>query len=80
MAEHGLVPEDWSGDTPMVPVSAQTGFGIDDLLEVVLLVAEMAELKANPDRLGVGTVIESHLDKNLGPISSILVNAGSFNV
>ena len=80
LAEHGLVPEDWSGDTPMVPVSAQSGFWIDDLLEVVLLVAEMAELKANPDRLGVGTVIESHLDKNLGPISSILVNAGSFNV
>lgn len=51
LAEHGLVPEDWSGDTPMVPVSAQTGFGVDDLLEVVLLVAEMAELKANPDRL-----------------------------
>ncbi len=80
LSEHWLTPEDWWGDTPMVPVSAHTWFGIDDLLEVLVLVAEMQELKANPDRLGVATIIESHLDKNLWPVSTVLVNAGSVNV
>ena len=74
LAEHWLTAEDWGGDTPMVPVSAQTGFGIDELLEIVLLVAEMKELKANPNRKWVATIIESHLDMKLWPVSTILVN------
>lgn len=77
LAENGLTPEDWGGDTPMVPVSAQTGFGIDELLEIILLVAEMLELKANPDRNGVATILESHLDTQLGPVATILVNTGT---
>ena len=77
LAEHGLTPEDWGGDTPMVPVSAQTGFGIEDLLEIIVLVSEMQELKANPNRLGVATIIESHLDMQLGPVATVLVNTGT---
>jgi translation initiation factor IF-2 len=80
LSEHGLTPEDWGGETPMIPVSAHSWFWIDDLLEVLVLVAEMQELKANPDRLWVATVIESHLDKNLWPVSTVLVNAGTVNV
>ncbi len=76
LAEHGLTPEDWGGETPMVPVSAHTGFGIDDLLEIILLLAEMQELKANPERLGVATIIESHLDTKLGPVATVLMNTG----
>ncbi len=76
LAEHGLTPEDWGGDTPTVPVSAKTGFWIDDLLEIVLLIAEMKELKANPNRKWVATIIESHLDTKLGPVSTVLVNTG----
>jgi len=79
LSEHGLTPEDWGGDTPMVPVSAKTGFGIDDLLEIIVLVAEMKELKANPNRSAVATVIESHLDSNLGPVATILINAGTLH-
>lgn len=79
LSEHGLVPEDWGGDTPCVPVSARTGFGIDDLLEIILLVAEMKVLQANPDRRGVGTVIESHLDSRLGPVATVLMNTGTLN-
>jgi translation initiation factor IF-2 len=60
----------------MVPVSAHTGFGIDDLLEIILLVAEMQELKANPNRNGIATILESHLDQKLGPVATILMNAG----
>ena len=74
LAEHGLTPEDWGGETPMVPVSAHTGFGIDDLLEIILLSAEMLELKANPNRNGVATILESHLDMQLWPVASVLVN------
>ena len=77
LAEHWLTPEDWGGETPMVPVSAQTGFGIDDLLEIILLSAEMLELKANPNRNGVATILESHLDMQLGPVSTVLVNTGT---
>ncbi|RKW21583.1 translation initiation factor IF-2 [Candidatus Gracilibacteria bacterium] len=77
LSEHGLVPEEWGGNTPMVPVSAHTGFGIDELLEIILLVAEMKELKANPNRAGVATVIESHLDNNLGPVATVLINTGT---
>jgi translation initiation factor IF-2 len=65
LAENGLTPEDWGGDTPMIPVSAHSGFGIDELLEMILLVAEMKELKANPDRPAIATVLESHLDNKL---------------
>ncbi|MBQ3284832.1 MAG: translation initiation factor IF-2 [Ruminococcus sp.] len=77
LTEYELVPEDWGGDTPCVPVSAKTGMGIDDLLEMVLLVADMKELKANPDRAAKGTVIEARLDKGRGPIASILVQNGT---
>ena len=77
LAEHGLTPEDWGGETPMVPVSAHTGFGIDELLEIIILVAEMQELKANPNRLGIATIIESHLDTQLGPVATVLVNTGT---
>ena len=61
----------------MVPVSAITGFGIEDLLEIITLVAEMQELKANPNRFGVATIIESHLDMQLGPVATVLVNTGT---
>ncbi len=74
LAEKWLTPEDWGGDTPMVPVSAKTGFWIEDLLEIVILVAEMKELKANPDRRAVATIIESHLDLKLWPVSTVLIN------
>lgn len=77
LAELGLSPEEWGGDTPMVPVSAHTGFGIDDLLEIILLVSDMLELKANPQRNGIATIIESHLDMQLGPVATVLVNTGT---
>ncbi len=79
LAEHWLTPEDWGGDTPMVPVSAHSGFGIDDLLEIILLVAEMKELKANPNRKAVATVIESHLDSSLWPVATVLINTWTIN-
>ena len=77
LAEAGLTPEDWWGDTPMIPVSAHTWFWIDELLEMILLISEMKQLQANPDRSVVGTVIESHLDPSLGPVATILVNTGT---
>ena len=77
LTEYELIPEEWGGDTPCVPVSAKTGMGIDDLLEMVLLVADMKELKANPDRAAKGTVIEARLDKGRGPVASILVQNGT---
>lgn len=80
LAEHGLQAEDWGGKTIMAPVSAQTGEGIDHLLEMILLVAEMEEFKANPNRLAVGTVVEAHLDKSLGPVATILINAGTLTI
>ncbi|MBQ3265647.1 MAG: translation initiation factor IF-2 [Ruminococcus sp.] len=79
LTEYELVPEEWGGDTPCVPVSAKTGMGIDDLLEMVLLVADMKELKANPDRAAKGTVIEARLDKGRGPIASILIQNGTLH-
>ncbi len=79
LAEHGLQPEEWGGDTIMVPTSAKNKEGIDAILESVLLVSEVLELKANPDRLAVATVVESHLDPNLGPVATILVNTGTLN-
>lgn len=80
LAEHGLQSEDWGGKTIMVPVSAHTGEGIETLLEMILLVAEVEDLKANPNRLAVGTVVEAHLDKSLGPVATILINTGTLKV
>ena len=80
LAEHGLQPEEWGGKTPVVLCSAKTGQGIQDLLEHIVLLAEMEELRANPERPAVATVIESHLDSSLGPVASIIVNAGSLHV
>ena len=77
LTEHEIVPEAWGGDAICVPVSAHTGMGISDLLENVLLVAEMQELKANPDRAAKGTVIEARLDKGRGPIATVLVQNGT---
>lgn len=79
LAEQGLQPEDWGGTTVVVPVSAHTGFGIEDLLDMILLQAELLDLKANPDRLAVATVIEAHLDQKLGSVATILINAGTLN-
>lgn len=79
LSEHGLTPEDWGGDTPVIPVSAHTGFGIDDLLEIILLVSEMKELKANPNRAAIATVLESHLDTKLWPVATVLLNTGTLN-
>jgi translation initiation factor IF-2 len=80
LTEHGLVPEEWGGDTIFVPVSALKGEGIDDLLEMILLVAEVQELKANPNKRARGVVIEAELDKNRGPVATILVQNGSLRV
>lgn len=80
MTNHGLVPEEWGGDTIMVPVSAKKGDGIDELLDMILLVAEMAELKANPNRNAKGKVIESKLDKGRGPVATLLVQTGTLHV
>ncbi len=77
LTEHSLVPEVWGGDVICVPVSAKTGDGIDNLLENVLLVAEMLELKANPDRKAKGLVIEARLDKGRGPVATLLVQNGT---
>ena len=77
LTEHGLVPEEWGGDTICVEVSAKQGTNIDSLLDMVLLVAEMRELKANPDRAAKGTVIESKLDKGRGPVATVLVQNGT---
>ncbi len=80
LTEHGLVPEEWGGDTICVEVSAKKNQNIDKLLEMVLLVAEMKELKANPNRLGKGTVIEAQLDKGRGPVATLLVQNGTLKV
>lgn len=77
LTEHGLVPEEWGGDIICCPVSALTGEGIDQMLDMVLLTADMLELKANPNRLAKGTVIESRLDKGRGPIATLLVQNGT---
>ena len=80
LAEHGLLPEEWGGDVIMVPVSAKQRQGIDDLLENILLVAEVMELKANPNRNAQGVVIEAKLDKGRGPVCTVLVQKGSLRV
>ncbi|PNY92714.1 translation initiation factor IF-2 [Mammaliicoccus sciuri] len=80
LGEYGLYPEDWGGDTIFVQLSAIQGDGIDDLLEMIGLVSEVEELKANPDRAAVGTVIEAELDKSRGPAASLLVQNGTLEV
>ena len=79
LTEHGLVCEEWGGDVICVPVSAKTGEGIDELLEMVNLTADVLELKANPDRLAKGVVIEARIDKGRGPIATVLVQAGTLH-
>lgn len=79
LTEYGIVPEEWGGDVPCLRVSAKKKEGIDELLEMVLLVAEVKELKANPNRAAKGTVIEARLDKGRGPIATILVQNGTLN-
>ena len=79
LTEHNLVVEEWGGDVICVPISAKTGMGIDELLENVLLVAEVAEYKANPNRLAKGAVIEARLDKGRGPIATLLVQNGTLH-
>ncbi|HLR35763.1 MAG TPA: translation initiation factor IF-2, partial [Tissierellales bacterium] len=80
LTEYSLVPEDWGGDTICVPVSALRNEGIDELMEMVLLVAEMEELKANPSRKAVGTIIDAQLDKGKGPVATVLVQKGTLKV
>ncbi len=79
LTEHGLTPADWGGETEVCKISAKTGQGIDDLLETVLLTAEMLELKANPNRAGKGCVLEARLDKTRGPIATLLVQNGTLH-
>ena len=79
LTEYDLIPEEWGGDTPCIPVSAKTKEGLEDLLEMVALVAEMKELRANPDRAAKGTVIEARLDKGRGPIATVLVQNGTLH-
>ncbi|CZQ80174.1 translation initiation factor IF-2 [Trichococcus ilyis] len=80
LSDQGLIPEAWGGDTIFVNISAKFGQGIDELLEMILLVAEVQELKANPNRLAIGSVIEARLDKSKGPIATVLVQAGTLKV
>ena len=77
LTKYDLIPEEWGGDTIIVPISAKTGMGLDELLEMVLLTAEVQELKANPNRRAKGTVIEARLDKTRGPIATLLVQNGT---
>ena len=80
LTEHGLTPESWGGDTIVNLISAKSGEGIDELLDSILLVAEMNEYKANPNRYAVGTVVESKLDKHLGPVVTVLVQNGTLRI
>jgi translation initiation factor IF-2 len=80
LTEHGLVSEEWGGETIMIPVSARTGMNIDKLLDSILLVAEVAELKASADRRGEGTIVEAELDKGRGPVATVLVQQGTLKV
>ena len=80
LTEYGLLAEEWGGDTIFVPISALRGDGVNELLEMILLVADMKDLKANPNRLGLGVVIEARLDKNKGPVATLLVQNGQIKV
>ncbi len=80
LTEHGVTIEEYGGDVPLVPVSARTGAGLDDLLDTILIVADVQELKANPKRKAVGTVVEAEMDKSRGPIATVLVQTGTLKV
>lgn len=80
LTEYSLVSEDWGGDTIFVNISALTGKGVDELLEMIILVSDLKDYKANPNRLGIGTVIEARLDKGRGPIATLLVQNGTIKV
>lgn len=80
LTEYNLLAEDWGGDTIFVPISALTGKGVDELLEMIVLLSDMKEYKANPNRLGIGTVIEAKLDKGKGPVATLLVQNGTIKV
>ena len=80
MAEHNITPEEWGGNVPFVNISAKSGEGIDLLLETILAIAEMQELKANPSRYAMGTVIESKMDKNIGGVASLLIQNGTLRL
>ncbi|WP_457570073.1 translation initiation factor IF-2 [Desulfurobacterium sp.] len=80
LTQHGLIPEDWGGTTIMVPVSAKTGEGVDELLEMIALQAELMELKANPNKRARGVVLEAKLDKQRGPVATLLVQSGTLKV
>ena len=80
LSDFGVIPEEWGGDTPFVEVSAREKMGLEDLLEGILLVADVNELKANPNRPAQGTVIEARVDRNRGPIASLLVQQGTLNL
>ena len=77
MAEHGLLPEDWGGDTVYCEISAKKRIGIEELLETLTVVAELADLKANPNRYAYGSVVEGKLDKGRGPVATLLVENGT---
>lgn len=79
LSEHGIISEDWGGDTIFVPVSAKKHMGIEELLEMILLVAEVQEFKANPNRAAKGTIIEAKLDKGRGPVATVLIEKGTLN-
>ncbi len=80
LAENGVLPEEWGGDAICVPISAKTGMGLDDLKQTILLVSEVQEFKANPDKMATAVVIEAELDKNKGPVASIIVQNGTLHV
>jgi len=80
LSQIGLTPEEWGGETPFVHVSAKDGTGIPDLLDVLLIVADIAELKANPNRAAIGTIVEARMDKQRGPVATVLVQNGTLNL
>ncbi|MEA2677125.1 MAG: translation initiation factor [Chloroflexota bacterium] len=80
LSEHGVVIEEYGGDTPLVPVSAKVGTGLQDLLDTILIVADVQELKANPERPAIGTVVEAEMDKSRGPVATVLVQTGTLKV
>ncbi len=80
LSEQGLIPQDWGGDVEMVPVSAVTGEGVDDLLETIVLVADLEELRSNPEGRAAGVVLEAHLDVGRGPVATVLVQRGTLKV
>ena len=80
LAEHDILPEEWGGNTVCVPVSAKTGAGMDELKSMILLVADMEELKANPNRTATGVILEAELDKNRGPVATVLVQNGTLKI